>query len=1433
MSTSLLLSRAEPALAPVITSFAPAAGAVGTRVMISGRGFVGATAVTFNGNAATFRVLSDSEIRSYVPVGFTSGRIEVWKNELHATFPADFLLEADRASVVIWGAENREGNLDFGQTRVPPALTHVLAIAGGLDTSMALTPDGQLKVWGAVDDDAAMGLQKATNLVALAGDDGTWMALRSDGRFVAGAFDGRVTPGVVSIATNLVSVVKGGAFGLVLRRDGQVFPVSRFGVPVNVPPRLKPAIAVAGGTAFGSSLHRDGGITVWTDWPNPSVMSPLTSNVVAITAGDAFGVALTQNGIVQSWGNAPRVPKSATNVIGVAAASNYVVALKEDGTVLAWGSGTAGQTNVPPWLSGVMAIYACPNHVVALARLPARITRPPESLNAILGSTVTLQAGVVGDFPVTVQWLHNNEAIPGATNLTLRLSEITRDHAGEYKIVARNFRGTDISPPAHLTIPAEFRVDSFAVEGRTVRIAGRGFSAASAVTFNGNGAVFRILDDNQIEAIIPFGLVTGRIRVWVGGAFAESSEHFETGAPPTLVVGWGAENIENPGEPIDYGQTRPPPMLDDAVAISAGSTHTLALRSNGTVVGWGSGAPGKNGEGHYGQATIPEAATNVVAISAGHFHSLALRGDGSVVSWGAPNWFESKPPVQLKPAIAISAGSTHSLALHSDGTVTTWGLNNSGQLNVPKGLNDAVAIEAGLDISGAIRRNGAVVLWGGNFPEQTNLMFNVPVTQLDATWGSIALLLSDGQMALLRPSERNALSFPSRFRDFTAGAQGIQVGYGLRRNGQIAAWGEWDGVGARLVPSAITNALQVSAGTWHGIALVSQPPTNLSGPRSQVVVAGAPLRLDVEAFAGRTFQWFKSRQLLVAETNAVLNIASATPETAGEYSVHVGNAVGTATSLPAIVQLVPAPQIHSVSPVAAPVGTWIEIKGQNLLPVTAVTFNGNAALFRIRDEQHLEAKVPLGAINGAIDVFIGNYRASSEQNFFLTASAAGVVAWGARAGVTNWIGDPYAHAQVPKGLFGVASISASLDLTFAFFENASPFAWGNLHVTNVPPPDILTAAGNAGKMFGIRTNGHVVSWGYNAASGIHLTNAVAVSGHASDVFLKRDGTVELFQNESGIKTTFPPGLTNIVAMATGPFHVVALRSDGTVVAWGGNNLGQTNVPPGLDEVVAVAAGYVHSLALRRNGQVVAWGGNDLNQTDVPETATNICMIAAGMWHSLALSESGSLIGWGAQNNGQLEIPRGLNSVRAVVACALHSVALADGPPVSIHPSRAFVEEGAALTLTAEIEQNGMDASYFFQWSKDQQFIANGTNQTLVLFNVSAVDSGNYSVQISGPKGGAVSAPVPVTVIKSFRVANFRSTGRAGKFQFELLTKEGAAFAVSPGRLRIYVAETLDGPWIMTTLPIVADESAWYFFDAKAEMHPRRFYLFETIEMPAR
>ena len=73
----------------------------------------------------------------------------------------------------------------------------------------------------------------------------------------------------------------------------------------------------------------------------------------------------------------------------------------------------------------------------------------------------------------------------------------------------------------------------------------------------------------------------------------------------------------------------------------------------------------------------------MVAIAAGDDYSLALKADGTVVGWGANNTGQTNIPAGLSNVVAIAAGCNHSLALKADGTVVGWGDNGTGQTIIP------------------------------------------------------------------------------------------------------------------------------------------------------------------------------------------------------------------------------------------------------------------------------------------------------------------------------------------------------------------------------------------------------------------------------------------------------------------------------------------------------------------------------------------------------------------------------------------------------------------------------------------------------------------------------------------------------------------------------------------------------------------------------
>jgi alpha-tubulin suppressor-like RCC1 family protein len=225
----------------------------------------------------------------------------------------------------------------------------------------------------------------------------------------------------------------------------------------------------------------------------------------------------------------------------------------------------------------------------------------------------------------------------------------------------------------------------------------------------------------------------------------------------TVVWDWG----QDWGDPGSVGPRLFPvqiPNLKGVTAIAAGGAHTLVLKNDGTVWGWGFNVYGELGDGtnssrdwdHAGQVSN---LTGVTTVAAGQDHSLALKSDGTIWAWG---WnprgvlgdgteIDRNTPVQvvnLNGAKAIAGGVYHTVALKNDGTVWGWGRNFEGQLGdgtridhntavqVPD-LSGVTCVAAGDLYSLALKSDGTVWAWGANDHGQlgdgTTIQRNAPV----------------------------------------------------------------------------------------------------------------------------------------------------------------------------------------------------------------------------------------------------------------------------------------------------------------------------------------------------------------------------------------------------------------------------------------------------------------------------------------------------------------------------------------------------------------------------------------------------------------------------------------------------------------------------------------------------------------------------------
>ncbi len=154
--------------------------------------------------------------------------------------------------------------------------------------------------------------------------------------------------------------------------------------------------------------------------------------------------------------------------------------------------------------------------------------------------------------------------------------------------------------------------------------------------------------------------------------------------------------------------------LADVVDITMGDGHMLALKSNGTVYGWGKNNQGQVGIGCTGGncSTIssPRLINNfidVVQIAAGGNHSYAVKNDGTVWGWGRTSSWElaesgqdsfgrKLSPVQItefSDIIAVFSKVRYNFALSNSGEVFEWGQEKTKPQKI-QGLGNVKTISA-------------------------------------------------------------------------------------------------------------------------------------------------------------------------------------------------------------------------------------------------------------------------------------------------------------------------------------------------------------------------------------------------------------------------------------------------------------------------------------------------------------------------------------------------------------------------------------------------------------------------------------------------------------------------------------------------------------------------------------------------------------------
>ncbi len=181
--------------------------------------------------------------------------------------------------------------------------------------------------------------------------------------------------------------------------------------------------------------------------------------------------------------------------------------------------------------------------------------------------------------------------------------------------------------------------------------------------------------------------------------------------------------------------------------LAAGNEHSIAIREDGTLWGWGN-----NTSGQVGISSTAATINNPSKIGRGHWqaiasganHALGIQSDSTLWAWGANvsgqlgNNTTTNSSVPVKVSVnnllwsKVAAGDNHSLALTNFSDLYVWGDNTNGQngngstggqVNVPalinissRDLNTAAFINGSGSLTGF---TGNTTSWSGNHTQGT------------------------------------------------------------------------------------------------------------------------------------------------------------------------------------------------------------------------------------------------------------------------------------------------------------------------------------------------------------------------------------------------------------------------------------------------------------------------------------------------------------------------------------------------------------------------------------------------------------------------------------------------------------------------------------------------------------------------------------------
>lgn len=813
-------------------------------------------------------------------------------------------------------------------------------------------------------------------------------------------------------------------------------------------------------------------------------------------------------------------------------------------------------------------------HTVSQNTFPGITGFPEHRKNVVAGEAIvfTLEAPEGGD--LSYQWSHNGIDIPGATKPQFRKENAEIKDAGLYAVEVRdqagnrgksrsivrivpespevitwnNYGTSDLKVPYGLTDIIEISADNES-----------GYGLRSDGTLLGWGWL-GVWDGRSWKSELAVDIVDFSIRY--SGSFARiislNSDGYLNGETDT-------------GIPEDLGN-----VIDFSIAGKRG----LALTTAGTVIAWD--------EEHAPEGERIEDLFDVIAVAHGFSYAMALKSDGTVVGWGLAPDDEIYIPQGLDGVVDIDPNATSSRprALRADGTLVKWDMHEVDSEEEYTFSSPPVAL---LNSNMVLLEDGRVIrvkkeAESMEFPEGVDNFF------MTLIGGALYVGLRDASNDPLPTVSVDTSKLVRKIGDsvsFESTVEGRPLSFQWIKDGEAI---EGANQPQLLIEDSVADdsgeyELVVTGGAGEvrsnslSLTVRNSADIDSASPRRNLVDSGSTMTLTVEAsgVGPLTYQWNANGFPIEGATSATLTKENIQYEDAGYYTLDITDDDNLVTREVFFLNVVPGPAATPTSVVTWGDNTYgqcnVPIGLNDAIAVSAgryhsLALRSNGTVVAWGDNRYGQADVPDDLAN--VIAIAAGYRHS------LALKADGsVVAWG---------GEYNNLVDIPDGLNDVVSIIADDNYSLALQSDGTVVGWPRQLAASFPfdfKNDFVFINGIGKAGAGIRPDGTVTAWNSTNTQPTddidHLENIAWISRNQFFNLVWGEEIQVISPQASSMQ--LPDNLDSVTSMAMGALNkLVALLDDDTLHVWPESFAEE--MPDGLNQVIAISPSTHHGLVLR-------------------------------------------------------------------------------------------------------------------------------------------------------------------------------------------------------------------------------------------------------------